>query len=63
MVRRDTERHHAYSSEIFSKLKIFDIQGLLKEEDEFKAKRARDRVQRRRLIGVERKLRKFEFAL
>ena len=36
MVRRDTERHHAYSSEIFSKLKIFDIQGLLKEEDEFK---------------------------
>ena len=36
MVRRDTERHHAYSSEIFSKLEIFDIQGLLKEEDEFK---------------------------
>ena len=36
MVRRDTEWHHAYSSEIFSKLKKFDIQGLLKEEDEFK---------------------------
>ena len=36
MVRRDTERHHAYLSEIFSKLEIFDIQGLLKEEDEFK---------------------------
>jgi hypothetical protein len=36
MKRRDTERSHTYAIEVFSYLNIFDIQGLLKEEDECK---------------------------
>jgi hypothetical protein len=36
MKRRDTERNHPYANEVFSYLNIFDIQGLLKEEDVFK---------------------------
>jgi hypothetical protein len=36
MKRRDTERIHPYATEVFSSLNIFDIQGLLKEEDEYK---------------------------
>lgn len=36
MNRRDTERNHAYATEVFSCLNIFDIQGLLKEGDVYK---------------------------
>lgn len=36
MKRRDTERNHAYATEVFSYLSIFDIQGLLKEGDVYK---------------------------
>ena len=36
MKRRDTERNHTYATEVFSSIKIFDIQGLLKEEDVYK---------------------------
>jgi hypothetical protein len=36
MNRRDTERNHPYASEVFSYLNIFDIQGLLKEDDVYK---------------------------
>lgn len=37
MKRRDTERDHAYAHEVFNALKIFDIQGLLKEGDIYKS--------------------------
>jgi hypothetical protein len=33
MIRRNSERDHKYSEEVFKELKIFDIQGLLKEGD------------------------------
>lgn len=36
MKKRDTERNHIYANEVFSFLNIYDIQGLLKEEDVFK---------------------------
>lgn len=36
MNRRDTERNHTYATEVFSYLNIFDIQGLLKEDDAYK---------------------------
>jgi hypothetical protein len=36
MNRRDTERNHPYANEVFSYLNIFDIQGLLKEDDVYK---------------------------
>jgi hypothetical protein len=36
MNRRDTERNHSYATEVFSYLNIFDIQGLLKEDDVYK---------------------------
>jgi hypothetical protein len=36
MKRRDTERSHPYATQIFSYLNIYDIQGLLKEEDVYK---------------------------
>ena len=36
MKKRDTERFHKYSTEVFNALKIFDIQGLLKEEGVYK---------------------------
>lgn len=35
MKRRNTERHHAYSAEIFRRLGIYDIQGLLKEDNKY----------------------------
>ncbi len=35
MKRRDTERNHAYSQYIFQQLNIYDIQGLLKQGDDF----------------------------
>ena len=36
MKRRDSERIHAYANEAFSYLNIFDIQGVLKEQDTYK---------------------------
>jgi hypothetical protein len=36
MKRRDTERNHPYANEVFSYLNIFDLQGLLKEDDVYK---------------------------
>jgi hypothetical protein len=36
MIRRDSERNHAYANEVFNALNIFDIQGILKEEDIYK---------------------------
>ena len=36
MIRRDTERAHEYSKDIFKEIGIYDIQGLLKEGDEYK---------------------------
>jgi hypothetical protein len=36
MKRRDTERNHLYANEVFNYFNIFDIQGLLKEENVFK---------------------------
>jgi len=36
MNRRDTERKHPYATEVFSYLNIFDIQGLLKEDEVYK---------------------------
>jgi hypothetical protein len=36
MIRRDTERIHFYADEIFKSMKIFDIQGVLKEGDVYK---------------------------
>jgi hypothetical protein len=36
MKRRDTERAHKYSTEVFNALEIYDIQGLLKEGDKYK---------------------------
>ena len=36
MKRRDSERVHAYANEAFSYLNIFDIQGVLKEQDTYK---------------------------
>ena len=36
MKKRDTERFHKYSTEIFNAFKIYDIQGLLKEEGVYK---------------------------
>ena len=36
MKRRDSERNHAYASEVISSLSIYDIQGLLKEGEVFK---------------------------
>jgi hypothetical protein len=35
MKRRDTETTHEYANEIFSQLKIYDIQGLLREGEKF----------------------------
>ena len=36
MKKRDTERAHKYSTEVFNALKIYDMQGLLKEEGVYK---------------------------
>ena len=36
MKKRDTEKFHKYSTEIFNAFKIYDIQGLLKEEGVYK---------------------------
>lgn len=36
MIRRDSERNHAYANEIFNSLCIYDIQGILKEGDDYK---------------------------
>jgi hypothetical protein len=36
MKRRDTERNHPYATAVFSYLNIFDIQGLLQENDVYK---------------------------
>jgi hypothetical protein len=36
MIRRDSERNHAYANDVFSALNIFDIQGILKEDDVYK---------------------------
>ena len=36
MKKRDTERKHVYADKVFNNLEIYDIQGLLKEEEEFK---------------------------
>ena len=33
MKKRDTERAHKYSTEVFNALEIYDIQGLLKDEE------------------------------
>lgn len=33
MIRRDSERIHSYANVVFSNLNIFDIQGILKEDD------------------------------
>lgn len=35
MIRRDSEKHHAYSTEVFEALRIYDIQGILKEGDQY----------------------------
>ena len=35
MKKRDTERLHEYATEVFSHIKIYEIQGLLKEGDKF----------------------------
>ena len=35
MIRRDTERNHPYATLVFRDLQIFDIQGLLKEGDQY----------------------------
>ena len=35
MIRRDTERKHTYSEFIFKELNIYDIQGILIENEEF----------------------------
>ena len=36
MKRRDSEQKHLYADEVFNSLKIFDIQGLLKEGNAYK---------------------------
>lgn len=36
MKRRDSERNHAYANIVFDSLNIFEIQGILKENDEYK---------------------------
>jgi hypothetical protein len=36
MKRRDSERNHAYANVVFKSLNIFEIQGVLKEKDEYK---------------------------
>jgi hypothetical protein len=36
MIRRDTEKKHNYADDVFSLLSIFDIQGLLKEGNDYK---------------------------
>jgi hypothetical protein len=36
MIRRDTERNHDYANEVFSHFKIYEIQGILKEGDDYK---------------------------
>ena len=35
MIRRDSERNHPYAHEVFRYLNIFDIEGLLKENDTY----------------------------
>jgi hypothetical protein len=35
MIRRDSEKHHDYSTEVFESLRIYDIQGILKEGDQY----------------------------
>ncbi len=36
MKRRDSDRHHDYAHEVFDRLKVYDLQGLLQEGDEYK---------------------------
>lgn len=36
MRRRDSERNHAYANIVFDSLNIFEIQGILKENDEYR---------------------------
>ena len=35
MIKRDTERDHAFSNSVFAKFNIYDLQGLLREGDVF----------------------------
>ena len=36
MIRRDTERKHQFADNLFSEMKIFDLQGLLKNDTNYK---------------------------